>query len=203
MEESDLIHQLKEGDKAALKILFENFKSRVFNTCLSYLQHTEEAEEITQDVFLEIHRSIGNYKGESTLSTWIYRISVNKCLDFLRHRKRKKRAGILVSIFKKDSTELQVDSPHFDHPGVALENKEKAALLFKVIDKLPDQQKTAFILSQIEDLPQKEIATIMKLSEKAIESLLQRAKANLRKDLEVFNPGRRKSVITSSKLKEL
>ncbi len=203
MEESDLIQRLREGDRTAFKILFENFKSRVFNTCLSYVQHTEEAEEITQDVFIEIHRSVGLYKGESALSTWIYRISVNKCLDFLRHRKRKKRSGLLVSLFKKDSTELQVDAPHFDHPGVVLENKEKAALLFKVIDNLPNQQKTAFILSQIEDLPQKEIATIMKLSEKAIESLLQRAKANLRNDLEIVNPGRRKSITTSSKLTEL
>jgi RNA polymerase sigma-70 factor, ECF subfamily len=125
MEEPDLIQQLRGGDKAAFKILFENFKSRVFNTCISYLQHTEEAEEITQDVFIEIYRSIGTYKGESTLSTWIYRISVNKCLDFLRHRKRKKRAGFLVSLFKKDSTELHVDIPHFDHPGVALENKDR------------------------------------------------------------------------------
>jgi RNA polymerase sigma factor (sigma-70 family) len=192
MEESDLVHRLKGGDKAAFKVLFENFKSRVFNTCLSYLQQTEEAEEITQDVFIEIHRSIGNYKGESTLSTWIYRISVNKCLDSLRHTKRKKRAGFLVYLFKKDSVDLQFDTPHFDHPGVALENKEKASLLFKGIDKLPDQQKTAFILSQVEDLPQKEIAVIMQLSEKAVESLLQRAKANLRKDLKIFNPGRRK-----------
>lgn len=192
MKESDLIQRLQAGDQDTFKIIFEEFKLRVFNTCLSYLQHTEEAEEVTQDVFVEIYRSINHYKAEATLSTWIYRISVNKCLDFLRHRKRKKRSGLLISLFKKESTELQIDTPHFHHPGVILENKEKAALLFKVIDKLPDQQKTAFILSQIEDLPQKEIAEVMKLSEKAVESLLQRAKANLRKDLEIFNPNRRK-----------
>ncbi|MEY4930214.1 MAG: hypothetical protein RI909_938 [Bacteroidota bacterium] len=192
MKESDLIQRLRAGDQDAFKILFEEFKLKVFNTCLSYLQHAEEAEEVAQDVFVEIYRSINQYKAEATLSTWMYRISVNKCLDFLRHRKRKKRSGLLISLFKKESTELQIDTPHFHHPGVILENKEKAALLFKVIDKLPDQQKTAFILSQIEDLPQKEIAAVMKLSEKAVESLLQRAKTNLRKDLEIFNPNRRK-----------
>lgn len=192
MEESDLIQKLRAGDQVAFKVLFEKFKLRVFNTCLSYLQHTEEAEEVTQDVFVEIYRSVSQYKAESTLSTWIYRISVNKCLDFLRHRKRKKRSGLLISLFKRESTELQIDTPHFHHPGVILENKEKASVLFKVVDQLPDQQKTAFILSQIEDLPQKEIAAVMKLSEKAVESLLQRAKANLRKELEIFNPNRRK-----------
>ena len=192
MKESDLIQRLREGDQEAFKVLFEKFKLPIFNTCLSYLQNTEEAEEVTQDVFVEIYRSVTHYKAESTLSTWIYRISVNKCLDFLRHRKRKKRSGLLISLFKRESTELQIDTPHFNHPGVILENKEKAALLFKIVDKLPDQQKTAFILSQIEDLPQKEIATVMKLSEKAVESLLQRAKVNLRRDLEIFNPNRRK-----------
>jgi len=192
MEESDLIQKLRAGDQVAFKVLFEKFKLRVFNTCLSYLQHTEEAEEVTQDVFVEIYRSISQYKAESTLSTWIYRISVNKCLDFLRHRKRKKRSGLLISLFKRESTELQIDTPHFHHPGVILENKEKASVLFKVVDQLPDQQKTAFILSQIEDLSQKEIAAVMKLSDKAVESLLQRAKANLRKELEILNPNRRK-----------
>lgn len=192
MEESDLIQKLRAGDQVAFKVLFEKFKLRVFNTCLSYLQHTEEAEEVTQDVFIEIYRSVSQYKAESTLSTWIYRISVNKCLDFLRHRKRKKRSGLLISLFKRESTELQIDTPHFHHPGVILENKEKASVLFKVVDQLPDQQKTAFILSQIEDLSQKEIAAVMKLSDKAVESLLQRAKANLRKELEILNPNRRK-----------
>ena len=192
MKESDLIQRLREGDQESFKILFEEFKLKVFNTCFSYLQHAEEAEEVTQDVFVEIYRSINHYKAEATLSTWIYRISVNKSLDFLRHRKRKKRSGLLISLFQKESTKLQIDTPHFHHPGVILENKEKASILFKVINKLSDHQKTAFILSQIEDFPQKEIAAVMKLSEKAVESLLQRAKTNLRKDLEIFNPNRRK-----------
>ena len=192
MKESDLIQKLREADQEAFNIVFEKFKLHVFNTCISYLQHTEEAEEVTQDVFVEIYRSINHYKAEATLSTWIYRISVNKCLDFLRHRKRKKRSGLLINLFKRESSELQIDTPHFHHPGVILENKEKASILFKVINKLSDHQKTAFILSQIEDFPQKEIAAVMKLSEKAVESLLQRAKTNLRKDLEIFNPNRRK-----------
>ena len=82
--------------------------------------------------------------------------------------------------------------PHFDHPGVLLENKEKASFLFKAIELLNEQQKTAFILSQVEELSQKEIAEVMKLSQKAVESLIQRAKANLRKNLEKFYPDRRK-----------
>lgn len=191
MEDFILLEKGRAGEKVAFKAFYEKFKSRVFNTSLSYLQNIEEAEEITQDVFVEIYNSVNTYKGESSVSTWIYRITVNKSLDALRYRKRKKRSGFLVSLFKKDSAELQIDMPHFDHPGVALENKEKAKILFKVIAELPDQQKTAFILSHIEDLSQKEMAVVMKVSEKAVESLIQRAKANLRKKLEIFDPDRR------------
>jgi RNA polymerase sigma factor (sigma-70 family) len=192
VEDSILLQLVSINDQEAFKMLYEKFKTRVFNTSLSYLQNPEEAEEVTQDVFVEIFHSAGAYKGESSLSTWIYRITVNKSLDALRYRKRKKRSGFLVSLFKKESVELEMDMPHFDHPGVALENKEKAQLLFKVIDQLPEQQKTAFILSNVEDLSQKEMAAVMKLSEGAVASLLQRAKVNLRKSLEIFNPNRTK-----------
>jgi len=188
-----LINKIAVGDHQALKELYGEFKARVYNTSLSYLQNAEEAEEVTQDVFIEVFKSAAQFRSGASVGTWIYRITVNKSLDSLRHRNRKKRAGFLASIFKKESVELQIDAPHFNHPGVELENQEKARILFAVIDKLPDSQKTAFILSQIEELPQKEIAVIMKTSEKAVESLLQRAKATLRKNLEIFNPNRRNS----------
>ena len=189
----NLIHKIADGDHHALKELYGEFKARVYNTSLSYLQNAEEAEEVTQDVFIEVFKSAGQFRRGSAVGTWIYRIAVNKSLDSLRHRNRKKRGGFLASIFKKESVELQIDAPHFNHPGVELENQEKARILFAVIDKLPDSQKTAFILSQVEELPQKEVAMIMKTTEKAVESLLQRAKASLRKNLEIFNPNRRNS----------
>jgi RNA polymerase sigma factor (sigma-70 family) len=189
----DLIRLISQGDRQAFKEFYENFKSIVFNTAISFVQNPEEAEEITQDVFVEVHESASNFKQESSASTWVYRITVNKSLDFLRHRKRKKRFAFLTSIFQKESGELTIDFPDFHHPGVALENKEKAAILFKAIGQLPENQKTAFVLSQVEQLPQKEIAEVMKASEKAIESLVQRAKVNLKKELEKFYPERRKS----------
>ncbi len=189
----NLINKIKSGDHQALKKLYDEFKAHVYNTSLSYLQNAEEAEEVTQDVFIEVFKSAGQFRRGSSVGTWIYRITVNKSLDSLRHRNRKKRSGFLTSIFKKESVALQIDAPHFNHPGVELENQEKARILFAVIDKLPENQKTAFILLQIEELPQKEVAMIMKTTEKAVESLLQRAKASLRKNLEIFNPNRRNS----------
>ena len=163
--------------------LFLQFKDRVYNTALGYLQSSEDAEEIVQDVFVEVFWSAHSFKAQSGVSTWIYRIAVNKCLDVLRHRKRKKRFGMITSLFKTGSTELKHDSGHFDHPGVLMENKEQAKALFRALETLPAQQKTAFVLSYVEDLPQKEVAAIMGLSVKAVESLIQRAKGKLRKEL--------------------
>ena len=193
MTEAELIQKVAAKDSSAFKALYESFKSLVYNTSLGYLQNAADSEEITQDVFVEISRSASSFKGESSIKTWIYRITVNKCLDQLRHRNRKKRFGFLTSIFSKETGELAVDAPHFHHPGVLLENKEKAALLFKLIDQLPEKQKTAFVLAHVEELPQKEVAEIMNASLKAVESLIQRAKANIRNELEKFYPEQRNS----------
>lgn len=173
--------------------IYNQYSLRVYNTTLSIVQNKDDAEEITQDVFVEVNRSLENFQGQSAVGTWIYRIAVNRSLDFLRKKKRKKR----WAIFGKD--EEAVSIPDFHHPGVQLENKEKAAILFKAIDRLPENQKTAFILAMIEELPQKEIAEVMKISTEAVESLIQRAKSNLRDDLENFHPGRRNCRSITSK----
>jgi RNA polymerase sigma-70 factor (ECF subfamily) len=136
-------------------------------------------------VFIEVYRSLQNFGGNSALSTWIYRITVNKCLDFLRKKKTRKRFGIFSGLFGNEGEQLH-DSQHFDHPGVLLENKEKSKMLFLAIEQLPENQKTAFILFHLEDLSQKEIAEIMDTSPKAVESLIQRARAGLREKLEKF-----------------
>lgn len=165
--------------------IYETYKTKVFNTVLSYVQNMEDAEEVTQDVFVEIHRSLKGFTGQSALGTWIYRIAINKSLDFIKRKNRKKRFAFLSSLFDEKG-EMQHEQPDFHHPGVVLENKEKAAILFKAINRLPENQKTAFILSKAEGLSHAEIAGIMETSTGAVESLLHRAKQNLQKDLESF-----------------
>ncbi len=187
----ELLTKIAQGSESALAELYAEFSTRVFNTAIGYLQNTGEAEEVTQDVFVKIFQSAARFEGKSSVSTWIYRIAVNQSLDRLNHRKRQKRFGLMVSFFKGDSLEQKIEVPHFDHPGVVLERKENARLLFQTIETLPEQQKTAFILSFVEDLPRQEVAEVMQISLKAVESLLQRAKANLRIRLDDFHPDRR------------
>ena len=177
----DSLQKIKDGDQQALKELYKELSVKVFNTAISYVQNESDAEEITQDVFIEVFNSAKNFRGQSSVSTWVYQITVRKSLDAIKHKTRAKRFGNVLSIFGFDKDEI--DLPDFEHPGIILEKKEDATYLFKAIYDLSENQKTAFILCYVEDLPQKEIAEIMNLKLKAVESLLQRAKANLRKKL--------------------
>lgn len=173
-----------DSSNASFNDIVNSNKSRVFNTAISFLQNREDAEDITQDVFIEVYHSLEKFKQQSSISTWIYRITVNKSLDFLRKKNRRKEYGFIRNLFYKESGEINLDKGHFDHPGVLLEKKENARILFAAIELLSENQKTAFILFHVEELSQKEIAEVMGTSPKAVESLIQRAKATLREILE-------------------
>jgi len=180
----EIIHAIAHGDQKAFRDLYNLYGEKVYNTALSYLQNKEDAEEVTQDVFSSVFRNASKFKGDSAASTWIYRITINTSLNLIKSRKK-------YSFL--DFSEKVRDRPDFEHPGVLLENRESAKRMFQVIDTLPENQKTAFILSFVEDLKRQEVADIMELSLKAVESLLQRAKGNLREKLEKMYPHRRKN----------
>ena len=187
MTEQELVYGLRNGDEFAFKELVLLFQDRVFNTSLGLLQHSVDAEDIAQEVFIQVYRSIHQFKEEAKLSTWIYKITVTKCLDHLRSKKRKKRFGFVSSLFGPDNKPVY-EPEAFDHPGVQLDRKEDAALLFKLVDQLPENQRTAFILNKVEELSYKQIADILNTSEPAVDSLLQRAKQNLRKKINELPP---------------
>ncbi len=176
-----LTAQISKGDEHALEKLFLSLKDSVFNVALGYVRNTEDAEEILQDVFVEVFHSISTFKGDSSLKTWITRITINKSLDYIKFKKRKKRFAFVTSIFSKETGEVRIQGSDFNHPGVVMENKEKSQYLFEAIDKLPEKQRDAFMLLKIEQMSQREAAEILEINEKALESLMQRAKENLRK----------------------
>lgn len=182
MNDQDLINALCKGDEKAFRYVVDTYKRRVYNTVLGFVQNEENAEELTQDVFIRVFETIGSFKQQAQFSTWIYRIAVNQSLDFIRKAKRKKRSGLITSLFN-GRDELVHQPADFEHPGVLMENKEKAAILFRAINQLPDKQKTAFLLQKADGCSQQKIAAIMQLNEGAVESLLVRAKTNLKKML--------------------
>jgi RNA polymerase sigma factor (sigma-70 family) len=166
--------------------IYNEYKKLVYNLALQYVQNPEDAEEITQDVFLSIYQSMDGFREESKLSTWIYRITINKSIDLINKRNRKKRFAFLTSLFDSENDKLIHEPIHFNHPGVQLEQKEALQNLFELINQLPVKQQTTLILIKIEQKSLVETANIMELSPKAVESLLHRAKVNLQKKLTAF-----------------
>ena len=164
--------------KSDFTTLYNEYSVLVYNVALNYLQNIEDAEEITQDVFIQLHTSLHKFQEKSSLKTWIYRITINKCLDFIKHKNSQKRFFIFG---KKSQNEFEVlNISNFEHPGILLENKEKAKLLFGIINELKENQKTAFLLSKVDGLSNPEIAAIMDLSISSVESLVFRAKTTLK-----------------------
>lgn len=182
-KEQELIQAIIDGDKHAFAALYKAYSDKVYNIAISYTKNAESAQDITQDVFVKIYKYAAKFKWNSALNTWIYRIVVNACLNYI-----KKQNKLLIV----DNSPFENQVVDFNHPGVLLENKENATALYQVLGNLPTSQKTAFILSYIEELPRQEVADIMETSLKAVESLLQRAKSNMRKELENLYPHRRK-----------
>lgn len=183
MNELELIQGLREGDESAFRYMVDTYRDRVYNTALGIVQNAEDAEDVAQEVFIQVFRSIGSFKGESKLSTWLYRIATTRSLDLLRSRKSKKRFGLLQRLFG-DGNEPVMEIPDFNHPGVALDRKENAARLFRAISQLPENQKIAFTLHKLEDLSYQEVSEVMQTSLPAVESLMHRARQNLKKILE-------------------
>jgi RNA polymerase sigma-70 factor, ECF subfamily len=183
MEEKELIRRLQNGDEAAYRVLVDMHQSSVLNTCFRFVPDQETAEDLTQEVFIEVSRSIGAFRSESKLSTWLYRIAITKSLDHLKSQKRKKRSGFLKNIFSETESDVRSLAIENEGPQHILENEERRRVLSRAIDSLPENQKVAFTLSKYDGLTTKEIADILNSTVSSVESLVFRAKSNLKKKL--------------------
>jgi len=185
LNQPELIVQLQQGDEQAFTRLVDQWQDMVYNTAISIVQNEDDADDITQDVFIQVYQSVSSFKGESKFSTWLYRIVISKALDHVKKKKRKKRFEFVQSLFGTASEE-EIHPEEFNHPGVLMENRETAAALFKAMQQLPDNQRIAFTLHKLESQKHQDIAAIMNLSVTAVESLIARAKSNLRKILQEY-----------------
>ena len=184
MNELELIAALKDGNQQAFIRLIDLYKHLVFNTVLNMIPQFEEAEDITQEVFIQVFQSVQNFRGDSKLSTWLYRIAITKCLDWQRKNNAKKRMNSMKSSFGLEIHQEII--PDLQHPGIQLANKEKATILYNALKKLPENQRIAFTLIKADGLSYEEVSEIMKTSIKSLEGLMHRAKENLRKSLDQF-----------------
>lgn len=183
MKELEQIALLISGDQKAYIWLVDTYGAKVKNMCYHYLQHEDDVQDAMQEVFIAIYTNIHKFDKKSSLSTWIYRITVNKCLEYIRYHTRKKRNGATISISTTNYEwkENQIKSSFTANENI--ENQEQKTILFKAIHQLPEQQKTAFLLHKIEQQSYVEVAQIMQTTLSSVEALLFRAKQNLKKIL--------------------
>lgn len=175
MSDKELIQKIIDGDTAAFKGLMEKYQLQVFRVVMGFVHSKEDAEDVTQDVFVKVYQSLPKFRGDSEFSTWLYRVAVNMSINYINRNKKNTLLQSLEEVFYK----ISGDKTPLDE----LEDSERDQRIRKAIDTLPEKQRTAFILSRYEELPQKRIASIMNTTEGAVEQLLQRAKTNLQKKL--------------------
>lgn len=182
MDDSEIIRLILNGDRHIFRMLVEKYQRMVFRTCIGFLHNKEDADDLTQDIFIKVFQSLHSFKGESAFSTWIYRIAVNASLNRVRKNSGNRVINRLTSFFGSDNTEKEISLPIFNNedPESILINLEHRKWVQDALDSLPESQRTAIVLSKYEDLSQKEISEIMKTTEGAVEALIQRAKTNLR-----------------------
>lgn len=181
MTEQELIQELKAGAEPAFRWLVENYRNRVYYTILNILQEPDEAEDAAQETFIQVYDSIQGFRGEASLSTWIYRIAVNKALEKSRKAKNRQRLQQWLPWWMPE--EKKSEKASYLNPGIRAENKEKAQALFTAIQALPERQRLAFTLIQVQGMSYEEACSIMELGVKAMESLVSRAKESLRRKL--------------------
>lgn len=182
MEDLLLIEEVTKNKPGAFQQLVEKYQTLVINTCYGFLHNYQDAQDVAQEVFIDVYRSIEKFRNESKISTWLYRISVNKSLNYIRDNKKRTWFQSLDILFE---TEFKTGSSNSlsESPEEIIENKEKMDVIQQAIDKLAKNQKIAFTLYKYEDLSYKEIADVMNISVSSVESLLFRAKKNLQKQL--------------------
>lgn len=185
MNQLELVEGLKNKDEAAFRELVKIFQKPIRNVCLGIVLHIEIAEEIAQDVFVEVFNSIENFRSESKLSTWMYRLAVNKSLNYLRSQKKH---GVLQRIenFFIDGSEprvFQIADNTMLNPLQSIISNEETQRIQRIIQKLPENQMIAFSLHKFDDMSYKEISDVMNLSLSSVESLIHRAKINLQKSI--------------------
>jgi RNA polymerase sigma factor (sigma-70 family) len=183
VETQELLEELRAQDQAAFRFLVEQYQTRVVNTCYGFLKNKQDAEDTAQEVFVEVFRSIQGFRGDSQLSTWVYRIAVTKSLNVLRTQNRKKRIGFFKHVIGLEEVMDEAKAPDDSNPDVQMEDQERLDILLESISKLPESQRVALTLHRLEGFSHEEVAEIVQTSVPSVESLIFRAKRNLEKHL--------------------
>jgi len=188
MDEKELIKKIIKGEKEYFREIVNKYKSVVYNHSRNFLRNAQEAEDATQEIFINIFNNLKKFRGDSKLSTWIYRITVNTCKNKLKQIKRLK-ANIIDEIINEDEDESKkmiedIRENENKDPDNIFTQENLRTVIYKKMKELTEEQRTVIILRDINGLSYEEIAKVMKISVSAVKSKLFRARENLREKLE-------------------
>ncbi len=183
-QEKLLIEKSQQGDIESFELLIKEHQQIAFNIAYRMLGNIEDAKDISQDAFIKIYKSLNTFKGDSSFSTWLYRIVTNTCLDELR--KRKKRNTISYdNTIKTDDGEIDRNIPDTgDTPEEIVSKNESQRAIIKSINKLSEQHKIVIVLRDIKGFSYEQIGEILNCPEGTIKSRISRARIALRTLLE-------------------
>ena len=183
-EEQTLIENVQKGGSAAFQELVEKYKHKVYYMALDMTGNHHDAEDLSQEVFIKVYSAIKDFRGESKLSSWMYRIAMNTCIDKTR-RKHLKLVELDEKVHEKPSNVVT--------PDVELEAKSKQKLIERALQKLPPKQRSIFVMRHYNELRLKEIAEALGISEGTVKAQLFRAIHKLQKELGALHPDRMNS----------
>ncbi len=186
MDDKQLIRKILERDDLAFGIFVEKYKKLVYTAIYRLVRDTADAEDIFQDVFLEVYRSIQYLRNENDLSGWLFKIAYNKSISFLRKKNPARANSNNYEDQKIESEKTKFSLVDHQTPSKKLEEQEAEIALYAAIDRLPELQKKALLLHKFENYSHKEIGEMMGLSIASVESLIYRAKIALRKSLYLY-----------------
>lgn len=186
MDDRQLVRKIANNNDVAFGMFIKKYEKLVFNASYKLVKNISDAEDISQEVFLKVYNCIHQLKDVENLSGWLFKITYNKAISFLR-KKNPAKANANLNLDSQQDIKCTVHSLVDNHtPAKKLEQKETAEELFKAIDNLPEMQKRVFLMHKFENFSHKEICETLTMSKTAVESLIYRAKANLKKSLLLF-----------------
>ena len=183
MTEQELVARARRGDESAFEALVTENEKRIYNLCRRLTGNQEDAAELTQEAFLNAWRGLGRFQGESSFSTWLYRLATNACIDFLRKEKRRQSLSMTVSLDDEEEAR-QVELPDERYaPEGALEHAEARRAVAEGLERLTLEHRQVLVMREIHGLSYAEIGQVLGLEEGTVKSRIARARGALRKVL--------------------
>lgn len=185
-----LVQRVRQGDQRAFKLLVERYQRKVYSVALGMVKDREEAMDVSQEAFVKVYKYLDHFKGDSSFYTWLYRITVNICIDVLRRRPGSKGEHVELD------ENLQMDSPEANigalgsrlgtNPQKSLLRKELASKIEEALQEVPEKHRAILLLREVEGMTYDDLARTLEIPKGTVMSRLFHARAKIQKILSKY-----------------